>query len=133
VSVSASGATPTIAPTVPTGPAITPSVAPRAALEASYRAVKDPVLGYSVKVTIKNPNPTDVRGWLVTFRLSGLKLLVSNLKGANLEVRGDATYVFTPTAATQTVPAGGSVSFTFSVTGLSAVTSCTIDGQSCSG
>lgn len=105
---------------------------PRLALSASYRAVKG-VLGYDVKVTIKNPNPTDVRGWLVTLKLTGLKLLVSNVKGANLEVRGDGTYLFTPAAATLTVPAGGSVAFTFSVTGLSGVASCAIDGQSCSG
>jgi hypothetical protein len=124
-------ATPT--PVVSITPVATVATAPRKALGASYRVAKDPVLGYTVAVTITNANSDDVRGWLVTFQLSGLKLLVSNVKGANVEVRAAATYLFTPTAATLVVPAGGSVSFSFSVTGLSAVAGCSIDGQSCSG
>jgi hypothetical protein len=89
------------------------------------------VTGYQGQVTISNPGQVTVSGWTVTISLPAGET-VNGATGAAYSQRG-TTVTFTPSGGTGTVPAGGSVRFTFSVGGLLAgdPTGCAIDGRRC--
>jgi hypothetical protein len=105
-------------------------------LTAGYETVAHTGLlgltGYQGRVTISNPGQVTVSGWTVTISLP-VGETVNGATGAAYSQQG-STVTFTPSGGTGTVPAGGSVRFTFSVGGLLAgdPTGCAIDGRSCS-
>jgi hypothetical protein len=124
----------------PGGPATSapvPAAPPLVAkpLTAAYETVARTgllgVLGYQGRVTIRNPGQVPVSGWTVTISLPAGET-VNGATGAAPSQHG-TTVTFRPSGGTGTVPAGGSVSFTFSVGGLLAgdPTGCAIDGRSC--
>jgi hypothetical protein len=120
-------------------PAPAPQPAPKPApLAATYSTVAQigplGLIGYQGQVTIHNPSQVTISGWTVRFQLP-VGELVTGASGAGY--RQDGTSVtFTP-SGTGTVPAGGSVRFTFTVTGVNGAviggppTGCTIDGRPC--
>jgi hypothetical protein len=87
--------------------------------------------GYSATVTITNPGDSAATGWRVSLTVPGGNK-VRKVTGAAVS-QDDEDVVFTP-KGDATVPAGGSVSFTFQVKGLLAdePTGCAIDGRPCS-
>ncbi len=90
------------------------------------------ILGGEYAVTIANDGKTDVTGWTVVIQLTGVRPAVTPGRGVMHEARGNKEHAFTPSALLQTVPAGGTVRFTFTVQGvLPSVQSCAIDGRSC--
>jgi plastocyanin len=82
-------------------------------------------------VRIDNPGGVDVTGWRVRVTVPGGNE-VSSADGAVVKQNGKRV-VFTPTAATRIVPAGDSVTFSFTVYGVLAgePTGCAIDGRPC--
>jgi hypothetical protein len=104
-------------------------------LTAGYETVAHTGLlgltGYQGQVTINNPGQVTVSGWTVTISLPAGET-VNGATGAAYSQHG-TTVTFTPSGGTGTVPAGGSVRFTFSVGGVLAgdPTGCAIDGRSC--
>ena len=86
---------------------------------------------YQATVRIDNGGSSAVDGWQITLMLSG-ENAVRNVQGAQMNQNG-STVVFTPVGGTRSVPAGGSVTFTFNIGGVLAgdPTSCTVDGRSC--
>jgi hypothetical protein len=119
VSTSVASVSPSRSPVVP------------APLSASYR--EPGILGGMYAVTVANKGQTDVTGWTVSLKLTGVGVKVDPGKGVTHEARGDGTqHVFTPMAALETVPARGSVSFTFTVQGvLPSIENCLIDDEPC--
>jgi hypothetical protein len=122
---------PTRPPYVPPAP---PTDAPADVdLTASVERADDMVLGlggYAATVRIANPGRYAVTGWTVTLTVPNGKK-VRQADGATVaQHRGEV--VFTP-SGNATVPAGGSVSFSFEVKGLlpDDLTGCTIDGRPC--
>jgi hypothetical protein len=122
---------PTRPPYVPPAP---PTDAPADAdLTASVERADDMVLGlggYAATVRIANPGRYAVTGWTVTLTVPNGKK-IRQADGATVaQHRGEV--VFTP-SGNATVPAGGSVSFSFEVKGLlpGDLTGCTIDGRPC--
>jgi uncharacterized protein YndB with AHSA1/START domain len=113
-----------------TSPIVAASPSPSAVpLRATY-SIEKTVLGSTTVVTITNGGPVGVSGWLVTFKMQPLDLLVGEVAGAAHERQaGDSR--FTPVDATRIVPSGGSVTFSFKVTGVSRVISCSIDSRPC--
>jgi Cellulose binding domain len=87
--------------------------------------------GYQGRVTIRNPGQVIVSGWTVTISLPAGET-VNGATGAAYRQQGTIV-TFRPSGGTGTVPAGGSVRFTFSVGGLLAgdPTGCAIDGRPC--
>jgi hypothetical protein len=125
----------TAAPTEPAGPATTqPAVAPALPLTATISYVVDPaedgLLGYAGTVRIENPGVRDVTGWRVTLTVPGGNTVTAT--GASVAQDGE-TVTFTP-AGEAVVPAGGTVTFSFEVDGLSAALpgGCVIGGSPCS-
>ncbi len=116
--------------------AVPPVPAPVAKpLTAGYETVAHTGLlgltGYQGQVTIRNPGQVAVSGWTVTISLPAGET-VNGATGAAYSQHG-TTVTFTPSGGTGTVPAGGSVRFTFGVGGLLAgdPTGCAIDGRGC--
>jgi hypothetical protein len=121
-------ASPTASPP-PTPPA--PEPAP---LSARYATVGQNVLGlsgYTGQVRISNPGGAPVSGWQVVITLPD-GATVADTSGARAQQR-QGTVTFTPTDGTRDVDGGGTVEFTFDVTGLLAgpPTGCAIDGRPC--
>ena len=87
-------------------------------------------LGYAGTVRIDNPGGQAVTGWRVTLTVLGANVV----DGSGVSVAQDGeSVVFTP-SGDGTVPAGGSVSFSFDVLGtlLALPVGCAIDGNPCS-
>lgn len=129
--VSASpGTSGSAAPSTPPTPQVSATGnAGKPELTAAYRAPG--LLGGVYQVTVANQGAVPANGWTVIIRLSGVAVTVEPGAGVNHEVR-DKQHVFTPAGAKATVPAGGSVSFTFTVNAvLPAVEACTVDGTAC--
>jgi hypothetical protein len=122
-------------PPAPAPPSpVDPSPASSGGLDAALAHTDDAwtlgLGGYSATVTIDNPGASAVSGWRVSLTVPGGNQ-VRNVQGVTVAQDG-ARVVFTPKGA-GTVPAGGSVSFTFAVKGLLAAepTDCAIDGHPC--
>jgi Cellulose binding domain len=122
-------AEPTPAPPAP-APARVPLTARYAAAEA------EGLLGYRATVTITNPGRASHSGWALVIRLPATALAVTDVSGATVS-RSGATWTFTPTPDTRTVPAGESVRVRYLVRDApllsGAPKSCTIDGAPCGG
>jgi hypothetical protein len=107
-------------------------------LQARYGKVggSESLASYRATVTVSNPGQVAVTGWTLTVTLPRETLTVSDVVGATV-TRSAATWTFTPTAATTSVSAGGSVPVTFQVNGAAVFdatpTACAIDGRACTG
>jgi len=115
----------------PSPPGPTPS-----ALSARYATIGGRGLlgvgNYQGQVIISNTGRVAVTGWTVVITLpSGAT--VSSASGAAYRQDG-GTVTFTPTAATRSVPASGTVQFRFRVDAVfdGRPTGCSIDGHPCS-
>ena len=122
------------APTSTGSPTPTPtasSASGAADLRASYKVDKGP-LGAKSTVGVRITNEgTGESGWTVTIVLSGLLTLqVTPGPHVNHEAR-DGKHVFTPSDVGQILGPGDLLEFSFSVTGLSDVTSCMINDRAC--
>jgi hypothetical protein len=108
---------------------------PAVPLRASFSRTADVgplgLTGYVGTVRITNPGGADVTGWRVRITVPGGNE-VPGADGAKVEQNGNRV-VFTPTAATRTVPAGYSVTFSFTVRGVltGEPTGCSIDDRPC--
>jgi hypothetical protein len=122
---------PSSAPVGPPRPTSSTVSAAPATLSAAYR--EPGILGGTYQVIIANKGDAAVSGWIVGIQLSGVNTVVSPGDGVKHEVRaGDMRHMFTPVGALATVPARGSVSFTFTVKGLlPKIQQCTIDDEPC--
>ena len=100
-------------------------------LRASYRVDKG-LLGAksTVSVTLTNPGTAVVNGWNVTMGLSGVTLVVTTPPEIKHETR-DGKHVFTPNGTGNTISPGDTLGFSFTVTGLGSITSCTVNGRDC--
>jgi hypothetical protein len=135
--VSGSSATPGSGPSAPSVPAASPlppsssASAVSDALSATYR--EPGILGGTYQVSITNKGAVAVKGWTVAILLSGMNVVVKPGAGVTHEVRpAGGQHVFTPMAVLETVPAHGSVGFTFTVQALlPKIQMCTIDEQPC--
>jgi hypothetical protein len=127
---------------VPAGPSASPPGTPPPStpapepvpLAARYATVGQNVLGlsgYTGQVRISNPGSGVVSGWQVVITLPD-GATVADTSGAQARP-SQGTVTFTPTDATRDVNGGGTVEFTFDVTGLLAgpPTGCAIDGRPC--
>ena len=110
------------------GPAASNGVAD---LRASYHVDKG-LLGAksTVSVTLTNPGTVPAQGWTVIMGLSGVTLSVTTRPEVKHEVR-DGQHVFTPNGIGSTINPGDILGFSFDVTGLGSVTSCTVNGRAC--
>jgi len=111
-----------------------PTSAPALPLTATLTHVADLTdagfLGYAGTVRIDNPGGQPVTGWRVTLTVLGANVV----DGSGVSVAQDGESVtFTP-SGDGTVPAGGSVTFSFGVLGtlLALPVGCAIDGNPCS-
>jgi hypothetical protein len=88
--------------------------------------------GYEGQVTVSNPGRIEVTGWTVTLTLPSGEV-VSGASGVHFRQDG-TTVTFTPIGRIKSVPAQGSVRFTFTVRATfgNPPTDCSIDGQPCS-
>jgi hypothetical protein len=101
-----------------------------AQLRATVTARK---VGLSTTIEVTVNNPGDVAGdWhTLALRMTGLNLSLTGLLNLTHVLR-DGLHLFTPTAPTlATVPAKGSVTFTFTVLALTSVVGCSLDGFAC--
>ena len=117
-------------PVPPMPPPAQPDTVALAATLSRYDALPLGVGGYSATVQIANPGTYDVTGWRVTLTVpDGTKIRKPD--GAAMSQHGD-TVEFVP-SGNATVPAGGSVTFTFEVRGVLAgdPSDCTINGSPC--
>jgi hypothetical protein len=88
------------------------------------------VLTYAGSIRVDNPGSRPVEGWQVTLTIPG---------GDRLDADGAAAYqdgeqvTFTPYGDAATVPAGGTVTFEFTIHGLlpAEPSSCTVNGRPC--
>jgi hypothetical protein len=116
------------------GPSATGPVAASngaADLRASYHVDKG-LLGAksTVSVNLTNQGTAVADGWNVTMGLSGVALVVTTPPQIKHETR-DGKHVFTPNGTGSTISPGDTLGFSFTVTGLGAVTSCTVNGHDC--
>ena len=128
-------ATPEESPAVlrpPPAPAMTQAPALSADLSYTARERDNGISGYVGTVVLDNPGGSADGSWQVTLTVPGGNL-VSGRGPVEVSQRGESV-VFTPSGAGGAVPAGGSLSFTFTIRGvLSALPhGCTIDGRACS-
>jgi Cellulose binding domain len=123
---------PTYPPEVTEPPATQAPATPlTATLTRSADGVPADLAGYEGTVRINNPGASAVHGWRVTIALPDDDH-VGEVRGAAVHQDG-STVVFTPKGRSGTVPAWGSVSFTFRVFGVlpGEPTGCDIDGRPC--
>ena len=117
-------------PAPPMPPPAQPGTVALAATLSRYDALPLGVGGYTATVRIENPGTYDVAGWRVTLTVpDGTR--IRKVDGAAMSQHRD-TVEFVP-SGNATVPAGGSVTFTFEVRGALAAdpADCTINGSLC--
>ncbi|WP_306214101.1 cellulose binding domain-containing protein [Actinoplanes sp. RD1] len=106
-----------------------PSTTAAGTLSASFSKDSDWGTGYQAQYTIKNTGGAAVTGWELDFGLpSGAKL--GSFWEANVTTSGTRSMA-KDRGYNATIPAGGSTTFGFIVTGKGDPTSCTINGASC--
>jgi chitin-binding protein len=71
--------------------------------------------GYVGQFTVRNPAATAITGWSFSFTLPASTVITGSWSG--VLTRTDSTVVVTPESWTSSIPAGGSVTFGFQVTG----------------
>jgi hypothetical protein len=112
-----------------------PPPVPAEPLRATFTRTADVgplgLTGYVGTVSIENPGGADVTGWRVRLTVPGGNE-VRDVERADVTQYGEDV-TFTPKAGVRTVPAGGSVSFSFTVHGVLAAepADCSIDGRPC--
>jgi hypothetical protein len=100
-------------------------------LRASYHVDKGLFGAKStVSVTLTNQGTAAVQGWTVIMGMSGVALTVSTPPEVKHETR-DGQHVFTPNGTGSTIGPGDTLGFSFTVTGLGSITSCTVNGRDC--
>ena len=114
----------------PSGPG-SASSSGAADLRAAYHVNKG-LLGAksTVSVTLTNLGTADAQGWTVIMGMSGLAINVSTPDQVKHETR-DGQHVFTPNGTGSTISPGDTLGFSFTVTGLGSITSCTVNGRDC--
>jgi hypothetical protein len=115
-----------------TSPSGSPGGVLGATLSHTSRVLPVGLGGYTGTVRIDNPGDRDVSGWRVTLTVPGGNK-VHKATGASVTQDGEMV-VFTPAKKATDVPAGGSVTFTFQVTGVltGEPSDCFVDGRPCS-
>ena len=125
----AAGRSPTRAPVQsPTHPGPTGTPAP---LTARFEKANTWSSGYQATYAISNPGPVAVKGWRVVVTFSGSGSI--SVWNASPDPGANHSVAFTAMSYNATVPAGGSVSFGFTMTGSPAPTptNCVINGSHC--
>ncbi len=117
-------------PVPPMPPPAEPGAVALTATLSRWDALPLGVGGYSATVQIDNPGTSDVTGWRVTLTVpEGTRIRKAD-GAAMSQHRGTVEFVPSGNA---TVPAGGSVTFTFEVRGVLAADpgDCTVNGNPC--
>jgi hypothetical protein len=100
----------------------------------SYTRAKgdDGISRYVATIEIDNSAARDATDWRVTLTVPGGNLVVAH--GPVDVTQNGESVQFTPSGDGGAVPAGGSLTFTFTVRGVLAAlpTDCTINGRACS-
>ncbi|GAA2883014.1 endoglucanase [Actinoplanes cyaneus] len=104
---------------------------PASAEAASFTVTNSWSSGYQGEVTISNPSSSSISTWKVELTLPAGST-VGQAWNATLASAGQ-TFTFTPAGWNATIAGGASAGFGFVVNGTGRPTSCTVNGQACTG
>ncbi|GIF22906.1 hypothetical protein BJ973_000736 [Actinoplanes tereljensis] len=134
-SASATPTKPTVSPTTgkPSSAAASSPAAGEAKLSAVYTAA-DGLLGYRAQVTVSSAGPGTAGDWRLTITMPRQTLQLAAVSGATVAQSG-TVWTFTPTAETEQIAAGASVTVVFDVRGATLVdgkpTACRVNEEAC--
>ncbi|AEV86064.1 endoglucanase [Actinoplanes sp. SE50] len=104
---------------------------PASAEAASFTVTNSWSTGYQGEVTVSNPASSKINTWKVQLTLPAGST-IGQAWNATLATGGQ-TFTFTPAGWNGTIAGGSATSFGFVVTGTGRPTSCTVNGQACTG
>ncbi|SDS21202.1 cellulase family glycosylhydrolase [Actinoplanes derwentensis] len=104
---------------------------PASAETAAFTVQSSWTNGYQGQITVNNDRSTAISTWKVDLTLPA-GTTVTQAWNATLATSG-STYTFTPAGWNAGIPAGGSTSFGFIVSGTGRPTACLVNGVSCTG